>query len=45
MAERWVMARLRDRHFTSLAEANMAIAELVGWVNDRPFKKLAGSRR
>ena len=45
VAERWVMARLRDRHFTSLGEANIAIAELVGWVNDRPFKKLAGSRR
>ncbi len=45
VAERWVMARLRDRRFTSLAEANAAIAELVAWVNDRPFKKLAGSRR
>ena len=45
VAERWVMARLRDHHFTSLADANTAIAELVGWVNNRPFKKLAGSRR
>jgi transposase len=39
------MARLRDRHFTTLAEANAAIAELVGWLNNRPFKKLPGSRR
>ena len=45
LAERWVMARLRDRHFTSLAEANAAIAELVAWLNDRPFKRLPGSRR
>jgi transposase len=45
VAERWVMARLRDRHFTSLAQANQAIAELMAWVNNRPFKKLAGSRR
>ncbi len=45
LAERWVMARLRDRHFTSLAEANAAIAELVAWLNNRPFKRLPGSRR
>jgi transposase len=45
LAERWVMARLRDRHFTSLAEANEAIAELVAWLNNRPFKRLPGSRR
>jgi len=45
LAERWIMARLRNRRFTSLGEANAAIASLVGWVNDRPFKKIAGSRR
>ena len=45
VAERWIMARLRHRRFTSLAEANVAIAELVEWVNARPFKKLPGSRR
>lgn len=45
LAERWIMARLRNRRFTSLGEANVAIAELVEWLNNRPFKKLAGSRR
>jgi transposase len=45
LAERWVMARLRDRHFTTLAEANAAVAELVAWLNARPFKRLPGSRR
>ena len=45
LAERWIMARLRNRRLDSVAEANVAIAELVGWINDRPFKKLAGSRR
>jgi len=45
LAERWVMARLRDRHLTSLAEANVEVRELVAWVNDRPFTKLPGSRR
>jgi transposase len=45
LAERWVMARMRNERFTSLGEANAEIARLVGWVNDRPFKRLAGSRR
>ena len=45
LAERWIMAVLRHRHFTSLAELNEAIAGLVERVNDKPFKKLEGSRR
>jgi transposase len=45
LAERWIMARLRNEHFTSLGEANVEIGRLVEWVNARPFKKLAGSRR
>ena len=45
LAERWIMARLRNRRFCSLAEANAAIAELRGRINDRPFKKLDGTRR
>ncbi len=45
LAERWIMARLRNRRFTSLGGANLAIAELLAWINDRPFKKLPGSRR
>jgi transposase len=44
LAERWIMARLRNRHFTSLPEVNQAISSLVAWVNARPFKKLEGSR-
>jgi transposase len=44
LAERWIMARLRNERFTSLGEANIGIAALVEWVNARPFKKLAGSR-
>ena len=43
LAERSVMARLRDRRFTSLGAANEAIAELVAWVNAQPYKKLPGS--
>lgn len=45
LAERWILARLRNRRFYSLPEANAEIAELVRWLNDRPFKKLPGSRR
>jgi len=45
VAERWIIARLRNEHFTSLAEANTEIARLVEWINVRPFKKLDGSRQ
>jgi transposase len=45
LAERWILARLRNRRFYSLAEANTAVAECVAWINDRPFKKMPGSRR
>ncbi|MGH9094940.1 MAG: IS21 family transposase [Acidimicrobiales bacterium] len=45
LAERWILARLRNRRFYSLSEANAAVADCVAWINDRPFKKMAGSRR
>lgn len=45
LAERWIMARLRNERFASLGEVNVEIARLVEWVNERPFKKVAGSRR
>jgi transposase len=44
IAERWVLARLRNRIFFSLAELNAAIRELVDHLNRKPFKKLPGSR-
>ncbi|MGH9028198.1 MAG: IS21 family transposase [Acidimicrobiales bacterium] len=44
LAERWIIARLRHRRFTSLAEANAAIRTCVAEINERPFKKLDGSR-
>lgn len=43
VVQRWVLARLRRRRF-SLFELNRAINELLAWLNDRPFKKLEGSR-
>ena len=45
IAERWIIARLRDRKFYSLAEANAAIAARVAEINARPFQKLDGSRQ
>ena len=45
LAERWILARLRNRRFYSLAEANAVIRELVVWLNNRGFKKMPGSRR
>lgn len=45
LVERWILACLRHRQFFSLAELNEAIAELLVRLNDRPFRKLPGSRR
>lgn len=45
VAERWILAVLRHRTLTSVAEANTAIWELVDRLNARPFKKRDGSRR
>ena len=45
VAERWILAALRNRTFFSLAEANAAIRERLEWLNNRPFRKLEGSRR
>jgi transposase len=44
VVERWILARLRNRRFFSLAELNAAIRELVAEINARPFKKREGSR-
>ncbi len=43
--ERWALAPLRHRRFFSLAELNEAVAERVGWINARPFRGQATSRR
>jgi transposase len=45
LSERWIIARLRHERFSSLAEANVAIGELVKWINARSFKKIDESRR
>lgn len=45
VVERWILAALRKRKFFSLAEVNHAIEELLSRLNDRPFRKAAGTRR
>jgi transposase len=45
VVERWILARLRNRRFFSLAELNEAIAELVADLNARPMRRLGVSRR
>ncbi len=44
IVERWILARLRNRTFFSLTELNAAIAQLLGSLNQRPFKKMPGCR-
>lgn len=45
IVEREILAPLRHERFTSLAELNHAVAFARERVNERPFQKLAGSRR
>ncbi len=45
VVERWILARLRHHTFFALAEVNAAICELLPALNNRPFKKLPGSRQ
>jgi transposase len=44
VVERWILARLRDHTFFALGELNTAIKDLRTALNQRPFKKLPGSR-
>jgi len=44
LVQRWILAALRNRTFFSLAELNAAIRELLDKLNNKPFKKLSGSR-
>ena len=45
VVERWILARLRNRRFFSLAELNQAIGELLDDLNARRTKHLGASRR
>lgn len=45
IVERWILARLRNRTFFSLAGLNSAIAELREELNNRPMRHVGKSRR
>lgn len=46
IVERWLLGRLRNRRFYSLAEVNAAIGELLVRLNEeRPIRRLGVSRR
>jgi transposase len=45
IVERWILARLRNHRFFSLAELNQAIRELLEHLNLRETKHLGASRR
>jgi len=45
VVQRWILARLRNRRFFSLAELNQAIRELVIQLNDRPMRGWGTTRR
>jgi transposase len=45
LAERWILAALRNRRFFSIAELHEAIKPLVEKLNSRPMRKLKKSRR
>jgi transposase len=45
VVERWILARIRNESFFSLAALNRRISELIEELNGRPFQKLHGCRR
>ena len=45
VVERWILARLRHHRFFSIVEVDAAVARLLPLLNERPFKKLPGSRK
>jgi transposase len=45
IAQRWILARLRNETFFSIETLNERIAELLEELNERPMKKLGGISR
>lgn len=45
IAERWILAVLRNRTFYGMEEMRAAVAELMKKLNDRPMRRLKKSRR
>ena len=45
LVQRWILAALRRQRFFSLQAVNREIRRLLEKLNDRPFRKMPGSRR
>jgi transposase len=45
IVERWILAALRNKTFFNLQSLNQEIRSLLTKLNEKPFKKLSGSRR
>ncbi len=45
VAERWILAALRNHTFFSIEELNRAVAEKLQELNNRKLQKVEGSRR
>src|ERR1017187_10608770 len=45
LATRWIIAKLRNRQFFSLAELNDAVRDCVTTLNERTSRHLGASRR
>jgi transposase len=45
LLQRWIVFRLRNHVFSSIAEAQVAVLDLVKQFNDRPMKQWGKSRR
>jgi transposase len=45
VAQRWILAKLRNHRFFSVSEANEEIRRELAMLNDRPFEKLDSTRR
>jgi transposase len=44
LVQRWILAKLRNETFVGLPELNVAISKLLIALNNKPFKKIPGSR-
>jgi transposase len=44
LVQRWILARMRNRHFTSIAEINENIDELLVLLNDKKIRHVGKSR-
>jgi len=45
IVERWILARLRNQKFFSIEALNVAIAELLEDLNNRPMRRIGRSRK